>query len=147
MDLTTVTVVVVLISIGSTLFAYFRRKYSLNYWQSRNVPCIEPSFLHGNMQDVGKKYHLAFALKKIYDTFKGTGVKYCGSYFWSRPVAILLDLDLMKDVWIKDFGNFTDRGLYYNQKDDPISANLSTVDGEQWKHLRTKLSPAFSSGK
>lgn len=147
MDLFTVTFLVLLFSILSSLFAYFYRKYSMNYWQSRNVPCIEPSFWYGNMDGVGSKHHLASALKNIYDTFKGTGAKFCGSYFYSRPVAILLDLDLMKDIWIKDFSNFTDRGMYYNAKDDPLSANLATLDGEEWKRLRTKLSPTFTTSK
>lgn len=147
MDSITVSILVVLISMVLSLLAYFHRKYSLNYWQSRNIPCKKPSLLYGNMENVGKKHHLAFALKDIYDKFKGTGVKYCGSYFWSRPVAILLDLDLMKHIWIKDFANFTDRGLYYNAKDDALSANLSTLDGDEWKSLRTKLTPTFTSGK
>lgn len=98
------------------------------------------------MKHIGKKKHLAFAMKEIYDKFKGTGDKYCGLYFWSRPVAIITDLDLMRDIMIKDFNNFTDRGLYYNAKDDPLSANLGTLDGDEWKKLRTKLTPTFSAG-
>lgn len=142
-----ILVFVFLISLASIWFTLFRPRNTLSYWKKINVPHIEPKIPYGNLEGVGEQFHVTYVIKNIYDKFKGTGAKLCGVYFYMRPIAIILDLDLIKNILVKDFANFTDRGLYSNPRDDPLSSNLSTVDGEEWKNLRKKLTPAFSSGK
>lgn len=142
MELVT-AVFVVLISILTIWYAFNKQRYSFNYWKKRNVPTIP----YDNLQGVGEKFHMSYVIKSIYDKFKGTGAKFCGAYFYySRPVAILLDPELMKDILVRYFENFMDRGIYYNRRDDPLSSNLSTI-GDDWKELRYKLTPTFTSAK
>lgn len=133
-----------LVTIAVAIFVYF--KISFNYFKSRGIKTLEPSFPFGNIRGFGRTIHQSQALKIVYDTFKGTE-KVCGMYFFARPVVVILDLALVKDIMIKDFSNFVERGLYYNEKDDPLSAHLFAIDGTKWKQLRAKLTPTFTSGK
>lgn len=99
-----------IISLSTFIYWYF--KFAFSYWKFKNVPFVPPSFPHGNIKGLGSKIHPAFVTQKIYNKLKGSD-KFCGVYFFTRPVALLLDLDLIKSVLVKDFANFMDRGLYY----------------------------------
>jgi len=70
-----------------------------------------------------------------------------GFYNYLDPVAIITDLDLLKQIMIKDFAFFTDRGNYHNISNDPVSGHLINLEGEDWKFMRSNLSPGFSTGK
>lgn len=52
--------------------------------------------------------------------FTLTGWKFVGIFFGLKPVFMPLDLEIVKNILIKDFNHFTDRGEYINEKDDPI---------------------------
>lgn len=132
----------VLISIAALLYVYFKNAFE--YWKSRDIPCEEPSIPYGTMKGFGKTIHPSLFIKRLYDKYKPSGAKLCGIYFFARPVAVLLDLDLVKHVMVKDFANFNERGIYYNEEDDPLSAHLFSLDGDKWKKLRFKLTPTFT---
>ncbi|KAF2888244.1 hypothetical protein ILUMI_17929, partial [Ignelater luminosus] len=78
---------------------------------------------------------------------KSKGLKYCGFYSLAQPNLILLDLELTKTIMTKDFKHFTDRGIYINEDIDPLSAQLLSLKGQEWKLRRNKISPTFTSGK
>lgn len=137
-------VAIVIISIISVVYIYFKNAF--NYWKQRGIPFEEPIIPFGNMKGLNKTIHSSVLVKRIYGKFKGTA-KYCGVYLMAAPVAMILDLDLIKHILVKDFAEFSDKGLYSNEEDDPLSAHLFTLDGEKWKKLRHKLTPTFTSGK
>jgi len=77
---------------------------------------------------------------------KGKG-PFGGIHFLLSPTILTLDIEFVKRILIKDFSHFEDRGVYYNEKDDPLSAHLFALKDEPWRKLRSKLTPTFTSGK
>ncbi|XP_023298792.2 cytochrome P450 6a9-like [Lucilia cuprina] len=139
------TILLYLVIIATTVAIYFIRK-RLNYWQELGIPHNKPHLFAGNLRGLQTKRSIADCVRQTYEQFKGTG-PFCGFYFFQRPVALVLDVALAKNILIKDFSNFTNRGLFHNEEDDPLTGHLFLLDGNKWKNLRQKLSPTFTSGK
>ncbi|KAL7026329.1 hypothetical protein ACKWTF_013862 [Chironomus riparius] len=81
-----------------------------------------------------------------YKSFKGKA-KAIGIYQFFVPSVFPIDPDLIKHILMKDFSHFHDRGMYHNKEADPTSAHLLSLDGQDWRDRRTKMSPIFTSGK
>ncbi|CRK87132.1 CLUMA_CG000941, isoform A [Clunio marinus] len=128
------------------LIAYLvNRSYS--YWKIMGVPYEEPSFPVGNLKGIGHEYHQSKVFQRIYEKFKNHGTPFAGIYSFLSPVVLVTSVDFARTVLAKDSAYFLDRGVYYNEEDDPLSAHLFNVDNPKWKILRTKLTPTFTSGK
>ncbi|RZC42085.1 p450 domain containing protein, partial [Asbolus verrucosus] len=114
-----------LIGLGVAFLAIIiaRYKWNFQYWKRKNLPYLEPSIPFGNSQNPFKrKEPNAVTIKRNYDVMKANGWKHGGIYFMTTPIYMVIDLDYVKNVITKDFQYFVDRGVYYNEKDDPLSA-------------------------
>ena len=61
-------------------------------------------------------------------------------------MLVVAEPQLIKDICVKDFNNFIDRGN--TSFGHPMfDRSLLLVSGEEWKQTRTIVSPTFSSGK
>lgn len=125
-------------------YFYLKKKYS--YFDEKNIPHIKPSLLYGNMVGVGKTVHMVDTMMKIYDECKGKDVL-AGFYTLISPSLIVTDLELVKQITVKEFHNFTDRGVFVNEDKEPLTGHLFAIGGDKWRYLRNKLSPVFTSGK
>lgn len=134
----------VIVAALSVVLYLVTKRYS--YWQDQGILSAKTTFPYGNLKELGTKYHISQLLKIYYDQFREKA-KYVGLYFFLQPVLLIMDLDLIKTVLIKDFNYFQNRGFYHNERDDPLSAHLVTLEGTKWKKLRAKLTPTFTSGK
>uniref|UniRef100_A0A182QVP9 Cytochrome P450 n=1 Tax=Anopheles farauti TaxID=69004 RepID=A0A182QVP9_9DIPT len=127
------------------LYYYVKQHY--RFWTTRNIVQLDASFPLGNMKGVGKTLHFNDVLGEAYYKGKARSVPFVGLYFMLKPILIVTDLDMVKRILVKDFNSFHDRGMYVNERDDPLSGHLFALDGERWRYLRNKLSPTFTSGK
>ncbi|XP_017769418.1 PREDICTED: probable cytochrome P450 6a13 [Nicrophorus vespilloides] len=130
------------------LLVYIYYKDAHRYWERRGVATFEPRFPFGNVFTiVFRKNSINDKVCELYRTMKAAGHRYAGLYFFSRKVLVILDPQLVKCVLSKDFSYFNDRGIHYDEINDPLSAHLFSLSGGKWKTLRTKLTPAFTAGK
>ncbi|XP_055613820.1 probable cytochrome P450 6a13 [Uranotaenia lowii] len=128
----------------TTIYWWIRSSFS--YWSRRGVPHKKPAFPFGNLEGFGKKPIFSM-LSDVYNRFKGAEKKFVGMYYFLKPVVLVHDLEFAKDVLVKDFQHFHDRGFYRNQKGDIVSANLLTLLGDRWRTTRNNLNATFTSSK
>jgi cytochrome P450 family 6 len=128
------------------ILIYLADRYILNYWSRLGVKQVDGSFLFGNIKDVIlQRRSFGCILKELYDATKKESV--VGIYFSYRPVLLVNDPELIRDILIKDFTSFHDRGIYADEKNDILSGNLISLSGQKWRDLRVKLSSLFTSSK
>ena len=61
---------------------------------------------------------------------------------------LVQDLDVLKEVLIKHFDAFPDRHDFgMSAKDDLRKSVLTAKQGDDWRRIRHKITPAFTSGK
>lgn len=115
------------------------------YWDDKGIPFDKPHIPFGSLKSVAfRERSFGMALYDLYGKYQS---RFVGIYLFFRPAILVRDAQLCKDILTKDFASFHDRGIYVDEKNHPFSANLFSSQGENWKSLRNKLSPSFSSGK
>lgn len=128
---------------------YYYLTSSFDFWTSRGVPGPKPVPIFGTAKDVIlRRTLLGMHAKEVYDKYKNEPI--VGIFVQGSPRAVLCDLNLVKDVLIKDFSAFGDRGNIVHDmvyKVDPLNENIFNLEAKKWRPLRTKLSPVFTSGK
>ncbi|KAH8378484.1 hypothetical protein KR093_011652, partial [Drosophila rubida] len=138
--------IIVLSFVLAWLLSFLRHCYT--YWEQRGVPQLRPNFLYGHFFKLNA-LHLSDLVQETYDAFRGK-CKVAGTYIFTKPIAVVTDLDLIKLILIKDFTNFENRSdtpLRSSVVRNPLLGNLFNLHGDEWRALRARLSPTFSSGK
>lgn len=132
--------------IAAVPLGYLYVKHKFKYFEVRNVLHVTPTSIMGNLNGVGTKIHVTDRLGELYEKFKGKA-PIIGMYWLTTPTFIVTDLNLCRNILIRDFNSFHDRGVYVNEVEDPLSGHLFSLSGLKWKKMRTKLTPTFTSGK
>jgi cytochrome P450 family 6 len=130
-----------------TIFAAWI-KWSHTYWQRKGLFTPPTTFFFGNGKTIfTQEQSFGDFTLDIYRYFKSHHKPHGGFYLLFMPAYMPVDPELVKHVMQNDFNHFVDRGFYYNEETDPLSAHLFSLDGAKWRNLRVKMTPTFTSGK
>ncbi|XP_063929789.1 probable cytochrome P450 6a17 [Zophobas morio] len=130
--------IIIVITLSVIIFSVYNWFYL--HWKRRNVPCLQTHFSSLNE-------HLGIKFKHVYNLMKQNQWKHGGVFIQVTPIYVVRDLHLLKNIMTKDFQYFPHRGLYYNEKDDPLSCHIFNTSGPKWRRMRTNLSQIFTPGK
>ncbi|KAG5667308.1 hypothetical protein PVAND_015294 [Polypedilum vanderplanki] len=125
---------------------YLWFQYKFLYWKKLGFSHVPGKIPVGSGSDVGSKEHLCDFLKREYDKFKNISPAF-GVYFMTKPVLVPTDPELIRDIFVRNFETFHERGLSFCEKADPLSQHLFFKNGQEWKDLRGKLTQVFTSGR
>jgi cytochrome P450 family 6 len=127
------------------LYFYFTRNFT--FWHKLGIPYVKPTPFVGSLKEcVLLKTTIGNQLQRIYN--EHSDKPYVGIFSFDKPSLLIRDLDLVKNILVKDFQTFMDHIISFEEKFDPLFANcLPILKGQHWRHLRTNLTPVFTSSK
>lgn len=142
----------IILGIGALLFFLFYQNWNHGqYFRKRNVPYIGAGycrffrFLMGQIP-ISETEELMYK-----DAIKTKSPIVGFSDSFSVPSYFATDLKLIRNIYVKDFDHFVDRrnisGLTGNGKNNFLHKMIVSMTAEEWKEMRSKLSPTFTTGK
>ena len=132
---------------------YFHVKSKMNFWKEHGI-AQEPGYFPFGSQTSWDVLRRKVAYTRTTDrAYKNhPDALLVGEYgFLGKPIAIIRDLDLAKQILIKDFDYFIDRKPSlvspHSKNNKHMRKMLNQLTGKEWKQTRAALSPIFTSGK
>ncbi|EDS34795.1 cytochrome P450 9b1 [Culex quinquefasciatus] len=124
---------------------------SKDFFRNKPIPSVPFFSLRDNTYSLFlKQTDLGAFTVHLYNKF--AGAKIFGIFDTIKPVFVVRDPELIKQITVKDFDHFVDRpALFgYSFRDDPyalFSKMLPVLHGARWRNMRNILSPAFTGSK
>lgn len=112
-------VLLLVLSALSLVFLWVKKRYS--YWTDKGFKSPRSAFPFGSLKGVGTSQTWYEATDVIYREFKGKEVA-VGFYSFFDPTILPIDPEVFKNIFVRDFNSFHDRGFYANKEDDPVSS-------------------------
>ncbi|XP_046449635.1 cytochrome P450 3A14-like [Daphnia pulex] len=130
------------VALASSLYILYRYTTStFNYFSEQGIPGPKPIPIFGNMWNIWNEnlpaYDLALVKKygKVFGYFDGP-----------IPNLWITDVEMIKAMYVKDFDHFVDRRSF-ELKMKVMRKWLALLNGQEWKDVRSSVTPAFTSGK
>ncbi|EEC01860.1 cytochrome P450, putative [Ixodes scapularis] len=138
----TVVLSTLLVLLAINLLRWRRKTFS--YFKDLGIPGPKPSLIWGNLWE----YHQNGLFRALDKWCKEYGDIF-GFYNGDVPMLVVKDLEFLKHVFIKNFSNFTDRGITMRTDEmHPFVGNaVAHAKGSHWKSIRQSISPWFTKLK
>ncbi|XP_059607443.1 probable cytochrome P450 9f2 [Phlebotomus argentipes] len=118
-----------------------------NFFKERGIKFAQPYFMFGNSGNLVTRrrtvieflvdMHKSFPTEKIFGLFE-----------FRRPIVVLKDPNLVKQLTVKEFNHFVNRRNFLDDDVEPVfSKSLLLLRGNDWRDMRATLSPAFTGSK
>lgn len=106
-----VTQVLLFFTISLLTVAFLWLKHRKTYWKRNNVPHIASgSIIWGNLKKtIFLEENVAYEMNKFYYDEKTKDSPYVGFYSIHKPMLMLKDPEVIKNILVKDFNFFSDR--------------------------------------
>ena len=117
----------ILCGVAALLLAvYYYATSTFDFWKIRGVMGPRPLPFLGNIKEIlFVRKSMPEYVKEIYDAYKNESM--VGLYSRRSPFLILHEPELIKDVLIRDFSNFADRGIRVHEKVSEIVRPISGI--------------------
>lgn len=141
------TVLIILIGGFTALYLWVWKKFQ--FFEEHGVP-YEPGYFpfgsESNWKIVSRKIAFSDMMTDAYHNHKNDKLLGLFGFFGSKTLVVK-DVDLIKDMLIKDSDHFYER-RHLEVGDNPYIRNLlSFMPGDKAKTMRRLMSPIFTSGK
>ncbi|KAF2359251.1 Cytochrome P450 [Trinorchestia longiramus] len=119
------------------------RRYQHEFFKRMGVPFVKPRLISGNDSDFRDPTTTPITViskwrKRYGDVF--------GYFHGSRPMLVVTNLDMVRQILIKDFHVFSNRPSLVI-KAEPVVTTLVGLRDQRWKDVRALLTPTFSMAK
>uniref|UniRef100_T1DMW0 Putative cytochrome p450 9f2 n=1 Tax=Anopheles aquasalis TaxID=42839 RepID=T1DMW0_ANOAQ len=137
-----------LLLLGSlALLYYYVAVAGQRYFEERGVPHERPSSILGNGADfLLRRRHFTDVINTLYGRFRRH--RFFGYFDFLSPIYVIRDLELVKQICIKDFDHFLNHRIELDENHDPLFGRaLFAMRDTRWRNMRAVLSPAFTGSK
>ncbi|XP_076464413.1 cytochrome P450 3A8-like [Babylonia areolata] len=125
-----------------TVLVYMYGTWHHSTWTNQGIPGPKPWPLFGNLVELRNK--------SPYGVFTDWQRKYgrvVGFFDGVMPNLAVTDLDIVREVMVKQFNNFTDRSIVRGLRGKIADQALFFARGTAWKRIRNLMTPTFSASK
>ena len=133
---------------GTVGLAYLYLLNRWQYWNRRGIKGPAPS-LFGMGHTIDVLVGMGRDDKGLDHWSKEFGSMYGLYGFWTRPLLVISEPEMVKEITVKQFSRFPTRGRSrINTIFGKLTGDfLSVIEGHSWKRQRSTITPFFSGTK